>query len=39
MKTNLEVDDTLIHEALLLGGYQTDKAVVELGKYQKRHLD
>ena len=29
MKTNLEIDDTLIQEALVLGEHQTEKEVIE----------
>ncbi|PIG90587.1 type II toxin-antitoxin system VapB family antitoxin [Gloeocapsopsis sp. IPPAS B-1203] len=29
MTTNLEIDQTLIQEALTLGGHRTEKAVVE----------
>jgi len=38
MTTNLEIDQALIQEALTLGGYQTEEAVVEaaLREYVQR---
>lgn len=38
MTTNLEIDRTLIQEALTLGGHQTEKAAVEeaLREYVQR---
>ncbi|MDM9385824.1 type II toxin-antitoxin system VapB family antitoxin [Chlorogloeopsis sp. ULAP01] len=38
MANNLEIDDTLIQEALMLGGHQTEQAVVEeaLQEYVQR---
>ncbi len=38
MTTNFEIDDTLIQEALMLGGHRTEKAVVEeaLREYVQR---
>ncbi|QLE59292.1 type II toxin-antitoxin system VapB family antitoxin [Nostoc sp. TCL26-01] len=38
MVNNLEIDDTLIQQALMLGGHQTEQAVVEeaLQEYVQR---